>query len=118
MNRISSSMLALLVAGSSSFAVVGCDEGEDGMVGGKVSPKAGSTVHVEFRRDYLGVNSVANTPMIGAMGEGATQPVGTTGTLKRMTDEFLVLQVPGDDKRELWIPRSAILLLDVTRKAE
>jgi hypothetical protein len=117
MNRITSTAAAFLLA-ATAFASVGCDEGDDGMVGGKAYPKTGSNVHVQLRRDYLGLNSVTGMPMVGAMGEGAAQPVAASGTLKRVTDEFVVLQIPGDERRELWIPRDAVLMMDVTRPAQ
>ena len=49
------------------------------------------------------------------MGEGMNMALGSSGTLKRMNDEFVVLGVDGAPDRELWIPRSVILLLDVKR---
>ena len=126
MKRITSTAAALLFA-TTAFAFTGCDEGDDGMVGGKVYPKAGSTVNVQLRRDFLGYNTTGTaafnggtaSPLVGAMGEGAPQPVGVGGVLKRMSDDFVVLQV-GDPNvgRELWITRDAILMLDVTPPAK
>ena len=105
--------LILIVALSGA---AGCDTDDSAdMVGGRVHPKAGSTVHVQFRRDMLGLASDKPTT---PMGEGMGMGLGTSGVLKRITDEFVVLQVHGEANRELWIPRDTILLLDVTRAAE
>ena len=105
--------LILIVALSGA---TGCDTDETAdMVGGRVYPKAGSTVHVQFRRDLLGLASDKPTT---PMGEGMNMAIGTSGVLKRITDEFVVLQVHNEANRELWIPRDTILLLDVTRPAE
>ena len=93
---------------------VGCDTSEDsGMVGGRAAPPEGSEVHVQLRRDYLGLASDKPTT---PMGEGMGMSLGTSGVFKRMTDEFVILQVHDDANRELWIPRESILLLDVRRQ--
>ena len=131
MNRISLRAASLILGSLTAFAPVGCDEGDDdnGMVGGKAYPPAGRTVHVQFRRDYLGYATTGTSggvqgtlsPLVGAMGEGAPQPVAASGVLKRVTDEFVivqVVQVPNAPTRELWIPREAVLLLDVTRQEQ
>ena len=97
----------------SAFAVGGCDNSDDGtMVGGHAYPPAGSYVVVQFRRDYLGLASDKPTT---PMGEGASLALGSSGTLKRINEEFVVLGVDNEPTRELWIPRSVILLLDVKR---
>jgi hypothetical protein len=98
-------------------AVAGCDtSAESGSSGTGGYPPAGSYVHVQLRRDFLGVGGGTNA--IGAMGEGAPQPVASSGELKRVTDAFLVLQVDNEADRELWIPREAVLLIDVRRKQQ
>ena len=104
----STAALLLLVALS------GCDQSDDGggMVGGRSSPPVGSYVTVQYRRDYLGV---AGDAKVGVMGEAAPNSVASGGTLKRMGDDFLVLGVDNEPNRELWIPRDAILLLDVRK---
>jgi hypothetical protein len=97
----------------SAFAAGGCDNSDDGtMVGGHAYPPAGSYVYVQFRRDYLGLASDKPTT---PMGEGMNMSLGSSGTLKRINEEFVVLGVDGDAQRELWIPRGVILLLDVKR---
>ena len=97
----------------SALAVGGCDTSDEGtMVGGHASPPAGSSVVVQFRRDYLGLaGEKPTTPM----GEGMNVALGSSGTLKRINEEFVVLGVDNEPSRELWIPRGAILLLDVKR---
>src|SRR4051812_36341623 len=109
MNRITPTAAALLLA-ATAFVAIGCDEGDDGMVGGKAYPKVGSTVNVQFRRDFLGLGAGSREAFVGARGENAAQSVGVGGTLKRITDDFVVLQA-GDPtaRRELWIPRDAVL---------
>ena len=130
MNRITARTASLLFA-LTALASPGCDEGDDdGMVGGRAYPPAGSTVHVQFRRDYLGYATTGtsggqpgtSSPLIGAMGEGAPQTVAASGELRRVTDEFIVLRIPNPAAdapvREVWIPRDAVLMLDVTRPAD
>jgi hypothetical protein len=97
----------------SAFAVGGCDNFDDGtMVGGHAYPAVGSYVVVQFRRDYLGLASDKPTT---PMGEGVNLTLGSSGTLKRINEEFVVLGVDNEPNRELWIPRGSILLLDVKR---
>ena len=97
----------------SALAVGGCDNSDEGtMVGGHAYPPAGSSVVVQFRRDYLGLASEKPTT---PMGEGMNVALGSSGTLKRINEEFVVLGVDNEPSRELWIPRGAILLLDVKR---
>jgi hypothetical protein len=99
-------LCVLVVAG-------GCDNSDDStMVGGHAYPPVGSYVTVQYRRDYLGISG---DPKVGAMGEAAPQPVASGGTLKRMNEEFIVLGVDNEPNRELWIPRGAVLLLDVRK---
>lgn len=105
-------LLAVTFAGSTG---AGCDtSAESGSSSAGGYPPTGSYVHVQLRRDYLNVGG--GTTAIGAMGEGAPQPVAASGELKRVTETFLVLQVDNEADRELWIPRDAVLLLDVRRK--
>jgi hypothetical protein len=97
----------------SALTVCGCDNSDDGtMVGGHAYPPAGSYVVVQFRRDYLGLASDKPTT---PMGEGVNLTLGSSGTLKRINEEFVVLGVDNEPSRELWIPRGSILLLDVKR---
>jgi hypothetical protein len=97
----------------SAFALGGCDNSDDGtMVGGHAYPPIGSSVVVQFRRDSLGLASDKPTT---PMGEGVNLTLGSSGTLKRINEEFVVLGVDNEPNRELWIPRSVVLLLDVKR---
>jgi hypothetical protein len=113
MNRSNSKLVLGATALLLLSGLVGCDNSDDsGMVGGHSYPPVGSDVTVQYRRDYLGISGEAK---VGVMGEAASQPVASGGTLKRMNDEFLVLGVNNDPNRELWIPRSSILLLDVRK---
>lgn len=107
MNRIFIPFIAL------AAIVMGCDNSSDtGMVGGRAYPKVGSNVDVQFRRNFLGLSSDKPTT---PMGEGMNMNLGASGVLKGVTDEFVVLQVHGEENRELWIPRDTILLLDVKK---
>ena len=110
MNRLHSNLALLLLTTAAGLA--GCDTSDDaGMVGGRAYPPAGSYVYVQFRRDYLGLaGDKATTPM-GETG----MTLASSGTMKRIGDEFLVLSVDNEPNREIWIPRDAILLLDVRR---
>ena len=99
----------------SAAALAGCDGGDEGMVGGRAYPKIGSHVDVQFRRQFLGLASDKPTT---AMGEGMGMSLGSSGVLKRITDEFIVLGVHGETNRELWIPRETVLLLDVKKVEE
>jgi hypothetical protein len=114
MTGIHSKLAALLLAGSATL-LAGCDTSSDG--GGTLSAKSlpvpGSYVHVQFRRDFLGLASDKPTT---PMGEGMSMALAASGELKGITDEFVVLQVDNEANRELWVPRSAILLLDVRVK--
>jgi len=62
----------------------------------------------------LWITSMCEKPTT-PMGEGASLALGSSGTLKRINEEFVVLGVDNEPTRELWIPRSVILLLDVKR---
>ena len=96
--------LALLVA------LPGCGDtvvNKDGTAAGaSTAPPAGSYVYVQFRRDYLGFT--ATTPS-APTAEG----MGSSGTLKELTPAFVVLKVDNEAGRELWIPREAVLMMDV-----
>jgi hypothetical protein len=111
--RFKLALIAPAVLLSSFAAGGGCDNSDDGtMVGGHAYPPTGSYVYVQFRRDYLGLASEKPTT---PMGEGMGMSLGSSGTLKRINEEFVVLGVDGDAQREIWIPRGVILLLDVKR---
>ena len=117
MNALKSTVPCLLFAAALVLCgPAGCDDGQDvGMVGGKTYPPVGSFVHVQFRRDFLGF-----------AGEKGSSPVGTdpnvvlasSGELRRITDEFVVIAVANEPDRELWIPREVVLLMDVKRHSE
>ena len=113
MRKLHLTLATVLLTLAGILAVGGCDNSDDGtMVGGHAYPQPGSYVVVQFRRDYLGLaGEKATTPM----GEGANLTLGASGTLKRVNEEFVVLGVDNEPNRELWIPRSVILLLDVKR---
>jgi hypothetical protein len=99
-----------------TLLAAGCDTGEDsGITGGRGYPKIGSHVDVQFRRGMLGLASEKPTT---PMGEGMNMSLGSSGILKHITDDFVVLQVHNEPNRELWIPRDTILLMDVKRPAE
>ena len=107
-------IFALAVTVMALFTTPGCDGGDGaGMVGGRAYPPIGSYVHVQFRRNLLGIaGEKPTTPS----GEGMGMALASSGELKRVTDEFIVLQVDNEPDRELWVPRDAVLMLDVRRK--
>ena len=101
--------LALIAGGLLSG---GCDQSAStGSAGGGGGPQppAGSTATVQFRRDYLG--GAKDGPASATAGEINGAQVGLSGKLLRVTDEWVVLEAQG---REQWVPKSAILYLDVT----
>ena len=113
MNAAKSTLPALLLAGLVMIVGPSCDDGQEvNMVGGRAYPPVGSFVHVQFRRQHLGF---ASEKGISVMGDTAGVTVASSGELRRVTDEFVVLQVANEPNRELWIPRDVILLLDVMR---
>ena len=107
------STLALAAALAVLFTSPGCDDsgGEIQSVGGSATPPVGSHVDVQFRRNYMGLASSQPTTPMGQAG----MELGSSGILKGITNDFVVLQVHGEENRELWIPRDTILLLDVKR---
>ena len=116
MNRVKLALSGLLLC-TVLLASTGCDEGQDvGMVGGHIYPPKGSFVHVQFRRDYLGfAGDKGSSPVVG------TDPgvaLASSGELRNITEEFIVLAVADEPDRELWIPRGNILLLDVKRESQ
>ena len=116
MNAIKSTLSCLLLTGALLGASPGCDEGGDvGMVGGRVYPPVGSFVHVQFRRDYLGMAAEKGSSPTGGESNLA---LASSGELQRVTEEFVILAVANEPDRELWIPRDAILLMDVKRPNE
>jgi hypothetical protein len=116
MNAIKSTLSCLLLGGALLGASPGCDEGQDvGMVGGRAYPPVGSFVHVQFRRDFLGMAAEKGSSPTG--GESGIE-LASSGELRRVTEEFVVLAVANEPDRELWIPRDAVLLMDVKRPSE
>lgn len=100
--------LSLAAAG----ALAGCDVSTGGSGGSSgdtgPQPPAGGTVTVQFRRDYLG--GAKDGPASATAGEINGSQVGLSGTLVRVTDEWVVIGAQG---REQWVPKSAVLYLDV-----
>jgi hypothetical protein len=115
MNALKPTPAGLLLA-ALLFTSPGCDEGQDvGMVGGKVYPPLGSFVHVQFRRDLLGLASEKGSSPVNS---DTGLVLASSGELRRMTEEFIVLEVANEPDRELWIPRENVLLLDVKRPSQ
>ena len=116
MNALTPTLSGLLLASLLLVTAPGCDESQDvGMVGGKVYPPVGSFVHVQFRRDYLGVASEKGTSPVNS---DTGMVLASSGELRRITDEFVVLEVANEPDRELWIPRENVLLMDVKRPSQ
>ena len=122
MNRstrtISGLLLPLPLLACMLLAVpAGCDEGQDvGMVGGKVYPPLHSFVHVQFRRDYLGLAGDKGSSPVGSA--DPSNVLASSGELLQITEDWVVLQVQNEPDRELWIPRGNVLLLDVKRYSQ
>lgn len=115
MNALKPAVSGLLLA-TMALTLSGCDEGQDvGMVGGKVYPPLGSFVHVQFRRDLLGLSSDKGSSPVNS---DTGMELASSGELRRMTEEFIVLEVANEPDRELWIPRENVLLLDVKRPSQ
>lgn len=112
MNVFKCGISGLLLAGA-LCVVAGCDEGQDvGMVGGQVYPPVGSLVHVQFRRDHLGFAGDKGSSPVDS---DASRVLASSGELRRITEEFVVLGFADEPNRELWIPREVILLMEVRR---
>ena len=100
------SLLATLAA---PFPLLsGCDETGGSGGGGGAHPEPGSYVYVHFRKQHLGLASDKPTT---PMGEGMNMALASSGELRLLTDEFVVIKVDGEAGRELWIPRDVVLLL-------
>ena len=107
-------MLFALVAASTT-ALVGCgdDDDDDDRPGSSagVQPQLGSNVVVQFRRDYLGAAD-SDGPVSATAGNVNGTEVAVAGKLVRVSDEWVVIESQG---RELWVPKSAVLYLDVSK---
>jgi hypothetical protein len=83
--------------------LTGCDHAR---AAGFSDPPNGRSCTVQFRRDALG--AAASLP-VSPMTDGINgADVTVAGTLKHTSDEWVVLDRAG---KELWIPKSVILLL-------
>ncbi len=72
------------------------------------APPTGHRCTVQFRRDALGI--AAATPL-GIRGESRVDKLAqVSGVIDQVTPEWLVLR---DADKALWIPRSAVLLVEV-----
>lgn len=109
---LATSALALVAVASPLLS--GCDE-TGGSGSGGAHPEPGSYVHVHFRKQHLGLASEKPTT---PMSEGMNMGLATSGELRLITDEFVVLKADGEAGRELWIPRDVILMMDVRAKVE
>ena len=70
-------------------------------------PPLGRPCRVQLRRDTMGVAAPA---AIGVLGETLPgKAVQLTGTIDRLTPEWLVLRAEG---RNYWIPREMVLLIE------
>jgi hypothetical protein len=114
MTRLQTTLAASLIAALTLPLLPGCDEGGSAGSGGE-NPKPGSYVHVHFRKQHLGLASDKPTT---PMSEGVNMGLATSGELRLINDEFIVLKADGEAGRELWIPRDVILLMDVRAKTE
>jgi hypothetical protein len=101
------------------LAAPGCDDpssstnsGGAGGGGDSAQPAIDSYIIVQIRRDALGAAGAPLAPMSGPVG-GAELAVG--GKLRRLNADWVVVESGG---REIWIPRSVVLLIDVQKPAE
>ena len=92
------------------FAVVctGCDRMNSG-VGNAEAPalQTGKACTVQFRRDALG--AAANLPVSPTTHSINGAETCVMGTLKRATAEWVVIE---KNAKEIWIPKSVILLIE------
>src|SRR6185436_14020736 len=97
--------------------LTGCDDAHAAATIGKRDPPLGRDCIVQFRRDFLGTaRDIPVSPTLGSI-NGAETCV--RGKLVVVTDEWIVLSytVPVAAKpieREFWIPRSVVLLLEMS----
>lgn len=70
------------------------------------NPPLGKNVTVQFKRDALGAAASSPVPPFSGMHNGAETSVA--GKLKNVTPEWIVLDRNG---AEIWVPKTAILLL-------
>ncbi len=73
----------------------------------RIYPKAGAYCTVQFRRDALGAS--ANLPIPPTTGNINGAAVCVTGKFSKMNEDWVILTE--GDSREIWIPRSVILLI-------
>ena len=78
--------------------------------GSPSSPPVGSDVQVQLKRDVLGTATNLPVPPTTSAMNGAK--VSVIGKLKRVTDEWIVVQ---EEFVDHWILRSNVLLVSVTR---
>lgn len=93
----------------SVFGAAGCDN--------KTGPRKGSDCVVQFRRDALG--AAAGNPIPPTSQEHNGAPTCVFGEFSRMDDDWVVLtKTPNqvNPNWEIWIPRSAILLIETLSK--
>jgi hypothetical protein len=78
-----------------------------------VIPPIGATCKIQFRRDALGAGAATPVPPRTDSFNGADTSV--RGTLKQFASEWIVLDVSGKD---VWIPKTVVLLIEVEPPAE
>jgi hypothetical protein len=87
--------------------LTGC--GEEPVAG---TPTIGKTCTVQFRRDALG--AAMNLPVNPTTGSINGAEVMISGTIVDVTPEWIVLD-SGRENLRTYVPRSVILLLDVSK---
>ena len=99
--------------------VAGCNRANAAGSIGQRQPPTGRNCTVQFRRDFLGTaRDLPVSPTIGSINGAETS---VQGKLTVVTDEWIVLDqtiAAGAQpvERELWIPRDAVLLLQISPK--
>ncbi|MBN1805059.1 MAG: hypothetical protein JW837_07400 [Sedimentisphaerales bacterium] len=103
--------LVILIIIFSVLGMIGCERKAPSILSGKnrTCPKAGACCTVQFRRDALGASANLPVPPTTDSINGAGVCVG--GKFSKMNEEWVV--ITKDNSREIWIPRSVILLIEV-----
>jgi len=104
--------LAIVVIVLPLLAVISCDSKTSGSkAANRITPKTGAICTVQFRRDALGAGASLPIPPTTDNINGAQVSIG--GRFSRMDDSWIVLTAFQNDKEEIWIPHSVILLIKV-----
>lgn len=111
MTRFTRQLCGILLL-ASVVAISGCGNYAPGPFDALLSGHLGDNCTVYFRRDAQGMAAPSpSSPLTGNHNGADTQ---VSGKLSQVNAEWVVLR--GDGKREFHIPKSVILLVEVTAK--